>query len=343
MVAGRDQRLPRRDSSAPIGKPRALREGHEIGSSVQLLGGERPRAPTPFAPRRGRKRIQLGCRRYEARVQRDDAALAEDRLEQDEPDLLVDGGAKRVHVVRLHEANAGNKRLERRALGGLSRRRERAQRAPVEATVQGDDAGLPGRLPGVLQRRFDGLRARVAEERLRATEPGGELRREPLRGLGPVQVRGMPEAVELRLGCGQRGGVAVAERYDGDPASEVEVLATLGVPDAAALTADDRQVGVCVCRQVPLEPLCHRIARHAHATTAVSPISAPIPSRAARTAARASGRSAVSAPDGGSSSASSTCSRRATAPSGRRPGHRRRTGRVRPRAPRRAPSPPRPR
>ena len=129
------------------------------------------------------------------------------------------------------------------------------ERAPVEATLQGDDARLPGRLACVLQRRLDGLRARVAEERLRSAEAGGELRGEPLRGLGPVQVRGVPEALELRLSRGERGGMAVTERHDGDPASEVEVLATLGVPDAAPLATDDGQVGARVRGQEPLEPL----------------------------------------------------------------------------------------
>ena len=125
--------------------------------------------------------MQLGRRRHEVRIERDDPALAEYRLEQDEPDLLVDGRAERVDVVRLDEANTGKERLERRALGGLPRRRECARGAPVEATLQGDDARLPGRLACVLQRRLDRLRARVAEERLRTAEARGELRGEPLR------------------------------------------------------------------------------------------------------------------------------------------------------------------
>ena len=43
----------------------------------------------------------------------------------------------------------------------------------------------------------------------------------------------MPEPVELRVcGVGDRR-VPVAEPDDGDPAAEIEVLAPLGVPDAA--------------------------------------------------------------------------------------------------------------
>ena len=51
---------------------------------------------------------------------------------------------------------------------------------------------------------------------LRAAEAVGELRGELLHRLGPVEVRDVPEPVELRVRRGERRGVAVAEPDDGD-------------------------------------------------------------------------------------------------------------------------------
>src|SRR4029079_12238686 len=77
----------------------------------------------------------------------------------------------------------------------------------------------------------------------------------------------------------------VAERDNRDPAPEVQVLAAIGVPHTAAVAVDDGEIGACVRRQEPLE----RGRRHRHATTAVSPISAVSPARAAWTAAMSLG------------------------------------------------------
>ena len=53
----------------------------------------------------------------------------------------------------------------------------------------------------------------------RVGQPLGEL----LHRLGPVEVRDVPEPVELRVRGGERRGMAVAEADDGDPREEVEV------------------------------------------------------------------------------------------------------------------------
>ena len=58
---------------------------------------------------------------------------------------------------------------------------------------------------------------------LRAAEAVGELRGELLHRLGPVEVRDVPEPVELRVRGRERRGVAVAEPDDGDAGEEVEV------------------------------------------------------------------------------------------------------------------------
>ena len=101
---------------------------------------------------------------------------------------------------------------------------------------------------------------------------------EPEHRLRPVEVRRVPEAVELLVGGRERRRRAMAETDNGDPGDEVEVLAARVVPDPAALAAHDRDVGAGVGRQ-------HRVAEHAtsseraHATTSVAPIAARTPPR----------------------------------------------------------------
>src|SRR5207342_3220990 len=107
-------------------------------------------------------------------------------------------------------------------------------RPSVEATLERDDPGLGGRLAGVFQRRLDRLRSRGAEERLRATEAFREQPRELFGRFRPVEVRRVPEPLELVTCGGKWRRVTVAERDDRDPASEVEVHATFVVPHAAA-------------------------------------------------------------------------------------------------------------
>jgi hypothetical protein len=49
--------------------------------------------------------------------------------------------------------------------------------------------------------------------------------------------------------------VAVTERDDRDPTSEVEVLAAVGVPDAAAIATNEGEIGAGICRQKALDSL----------------------------------------------------------------------------------------
>ena len=102
----------------------------------------------------------------------------------------------------------------------------RPWKPPSSATIRGP----PGRLARELERRLVRLGARVAEERLRAAEPLGEERGEPQHRLRPVEVRRVPEPVELRVRGGEWRRVAVAEPDDGDAGDEVEVRAALRRP-----------------------------------------------------------------------------------------------------------------
>ena len=101
----------------------------------------------------------------------------------------------------------------------------------MEAALERDDPGSARRLAGDLERRLVGLGTGVAEERAAALEPLGEERREPQHGLRPVEVRRVPESVELVVRGRERRRGAMAETDDGDTGDEVEILATGVVPD----------------------------------------------------------------------------------------------------------------
>ena len=51
----------------------------------------------------------------------------------------------------------------------------------------------------------------------------------------------MPEALELSLGGGERGGVAVPEADDGDPSEEVDIRAPVRVDERPVLPVYARQ------------------------------------------------------------------------------------------------------
>src|SRR5581483_1370251 len=208
-----------------------------------------------------------------------DAALALHGLDQDQRGVRTDGGLQRRRVVQAREADAGDERLEGRALRRLARRGQGAQRPSVEGALERDHARPAGRLARVLDRSLDRLGARVAEERPRAAEPVGEEVGEPRHRLRPVEVRDVPEPVELRVRGGERLRVAVAEADDGDAGGEVEVAGPVrrGQPGAVAL--DEGDVGAGVRRQDGVPRRQHQ------AVTSVRPISARTPVRAATTAA----------------------------------------------------------
>ena len=127
-----------------------------------------------------------------------------------------------------------------------------------------------GRLARPLERGLDRLCARVAEERLRAAEAVGELRGELLHRLGPVEVRDVPEPVELRVRGRERRGVAVSEPDDGDAGEQVEVALAVGVDEPRAVARGERDVEprvgrqhlrACVSACVMRRPPCGRSSR----------------------------------------------------------------------------------
>ena len=170
---------------------------------------------------------ELGRGLCELRLERDHAALAEHGLEQDQ--RRVRGGCERrlerLDVVRPGERDAGDERPEALPLRRLTRGRQGAERAAVEAAFERHDPRPAGCLARDLEGRLVRLGARVAEERPPAFESFCEQRGESQHRLRPVEVRRVPETVELLVRGGERRRSAVPETDDGDPGDEVEVLA----------------------------------------------------------------------------------------------------------------------
>ena len=238
-------------SSAPIGRPFASPFASVTAS------GRTPCAARRRTRRSGRRRSAPRRRRASRRARRraPRASASVSVVSGRTPPSPWTGSRKIAAVsgpdgagerLGRREADARDERLERRPLRRLAGDRERAHRAPVERAFERDELGLPGRLARPLDRRLDRLGARVAEERVRAAEPVGEQPGELLHRLGRVEVRDVPEPLELLLRGLERRRVAVAEADDGDPGDEVEVaLAVVGdQPAALAVDERDREAGV---------------------------------------------------------------------------------------------------
>ena len=184
-------------------------------------------------------------------VGHDDAALALDGLDEHGGRPAVDGALEGLQVVVGDVLEAGGKRLEAVVVLLLGGRRHRGQRPAVEAAVHADDvaavasAVLLGPLPGELDGRLVGLRARVREEDPVRERMVAEQGRK-LRLLGDMEdVRDVHEGGRLLPQRSHDLGMAMPERGDGDAAREVEVLLAVRVPHAQALASHQ-------CHRLPL-------------------------------------------------------------------------------------------
>src|SRR5579884_2599242 len=286
VVAGRERR--RRVVGDEQGADRqpvceALRERDCVGLHAQLLPREEGAGAADTClhlveDEQGavlvRERTRLG---EEGRRERVYASFALHRLEQDR-------GRFRPDVLEP-EPRPRDERLERLPLRRLARDGEGAEGAAVEGAVERDDLRPAGRLAGPLERRLDGLGAGVAEEHAGAAEAIRQLRRELLHRLRPVQVRHVPEPVELRVRG--RGGrrVPVTEPDDRDAREQIEVALAGVVDEPGTVALDERHVETRVRGQDFV--LTQHYVRHA--TTAVAPMCAVIPLAAAIAAARSFG------------------------------------------------------
>ena len=141
-------------SSAPIGRPppsplaRVMTSGCDAVGLVGEPGAGAADAGLHLVERRAARRRSRGGRRGRGQVagrRRDDAALAQDRLEQHHRRSgRSTAAAQRVDVAVRHVAHAAGQRLERRAAWRLAGERQRAHGAAVEGALGGDDLGPAG-------------------------------------------------------------------------------------------------------------------------------------------------------------------------------------------------------
>ena len=237
-----------------------LRRGDEVRHHALVLAG----VPVPGAAEPGldlvgheddaRSPAPVGERRKESVRRDDEAALAEDRLDDERghvrgPHLdldLVDRAARRLGarhprgvaegVRHRHTVDLGRERPEalfvRHHLGG---HRHREVRPPVVGVVEDDDGRPAGRDAGDLHRVLDCLGSGVEKRRRLVVIAGGER----VQLLADCDVRLVGRDHEA--GVGERGnllrhrrddlGRGVANAGDGDPGAEVDEAVAVQVLD----------------------------------------------------------------------------------------------------------------
>src|SRR5690606_32045843 len=228
--------------------------GHDLAADLGLLVRE-PRAGAPDAGLHLVEHEQRAVPGGEvargdevARREGAHARLALHGLDDERGDLAALGHGRgrerlleRGDVVERDELDPARERLERLAVRGLRRQRERPHGPAVEAALEREDARA-SRAARHLERRLVGLRARVREEHARALGCLGEreqaLGERDLRR-GAEEVRDVAERAELGRDRGRERRVRVAERVHRDAREEVEVPLPVGVPHVRALAAHE--------------------------------------------------------------------------------------------------------
>ncbi len=225
----------------PAGQAAAqgLRQRHHVGRDAEALVGEPIAGPAAaglhFVEDQQQLVLvgQLAQAGQEAVGRNADAAFALDRLDHDGRRLVVDQPGHGVQVAERGVDEAGHQRPEPLVVLRLRGGRGRAQRAAVEAALEGDDlVALLGRVqPGELDGRLVGLGARVAEERLAAETP---LRQR----LGPQALQfGVPgvghvdQLAQLLADGLDHRRRTMAQQIAAPAAEQVEIAVPLGVPD----------------------------------------------------------------------------------------------------------------
>ena len=259
MAAGREQLRRRAARQArPDGHavPKALGERHHIRRHALVLAGE------PFA---GAAQAGLDLIEHQepAALVADpaqvlqiavggdlDAALAGDRLDEHGHDVLVVLGdlAYRRKVVVRHAVEALHQGFETGLDLAVAGRGKGRERAPVEAALGDDDAGVQHLAlvpiePRKLDRRLVRLGARVAEEGVVHRGEATQALRKLLLQRDLVPVRGVHELARLIADRGRHRGMGVPQAADGHAGQRVQVFVALRIPepDAFAAHEGDRQ------------------------------------------------------------------------------------------------------
>ncbi|CAM5269625.1 hypothetical protein SFIMM107S_07527 [Streptomyces griseus] len=164
-------------------------------------------------------------------------ALALDRLDDQRRDIApLQLAAQRVQIAERH-GRVGEQRGEPVAEAALPVDRQGSGGEPVEGVVAVEDPGLPGGVPGELQRRLDRFRTAVPEENAVQVRAVGQ------------QLLGEQSGQRLAVEAGEVGqlgvqdvvqglpddGVVAAQAHDAEAGEHVEVVVALRVPEVRAL------------------------------------------------------------------------------------------------------------
>ena len=187
----------------------------------------------------------------ERRVKRNHAAFALHHLHQQPADLArAEDGFQRGNVVRGRVTESRRERAEVLMEAVLPGRRQRRNRAAVEAVHQCHDnvaVVLLAVFPGDFQRTFIRLRAGIAEENLlHARALAQQLCQLRLR-FGIVEVRRVTEGGQLMRHGGDPVGIARAEERHADARAEVDVALAVGAFVVRALAFRHHRVKAAVC------------------------------------------------------------------------------------------------
>jgi hypothetical protein len=180
--------------------------------------------------------------------------FALDRLDQDAGRLVVDHVAHDVGVVQRRMAVAGGRWAEAFKVLLVAGGGERVQQAAVERRLEADDLvpfGLAIHeliLADQLDAALDRLRAGIAEEHRVGEGEVGQPLGQLLAVADPEQVRGVPELGALLGESLDQGGVAVAQRVDGDAGGKVDITSAVRRVEIVALSAFEHDVLATVRR-----------------------------------------------------------------------------------------------
>jgi hypothetical protein len=210
-------------------------------------GATEPRLHLVDEQQRLALRAQLSDRLQVCRWRGDDTAFTLHRFQHHCADTLVHRRGQRLDVEVRDLAEAIGQRLERLLLLRLAGRGQGGERAAVERAIGRDNVEALGAAVGlaVTARELDGALVRlgpgVGEEHPTATaEQAVEARAELRLYLVVIEVGHVQQLAALVGERVSNPGMGMAERHDRQPAEEVEVATSLGVPELCPLTADER-------------------------------------------------------------------------------------------------------
>ena len=196
-------------------------------------------------------RIACGTRRSKVSARgRDHTTFTLDRFKEHRRRVIRHCRRQRIRVAKGHSNDVARKGAKGILLGRLCGQGERPHGAAVEGALRDNDPVSPG-----ASRQLDCglvcLSARIAEEHSASPSAPGiqqseETFRQVHRGGADRQIARVPEHGSLGRDRPHNRRVCMSQGIDGDAGEEVHVVATVRIPYACTLTADQRHRGGAV-------------------------------------------------------------------------------------------------